>query len=282
MLTPHERTGVDAAGEGCYTTLHRDIDRRSAAGPALLSRAGGARVGGALQRARGVESVARLVREFPARAGRGAALRQHARRGARGARPRATRRAVAGGCARPGGVAHAATALQRAARRQHRTTRRGTPRSRCSNRAPEDCRRFLDACFLSPARVGTVRQLARRLGVRASTLMSRFYRAQPAGAQALPRASPAWCAPRRCFENPGLSITQVANALEYSSPQSFGRHVHTMLGVTRRGLPPRTTTASRCSSDSSPSSSRRTWTCCVRSIRWWCCRRGRARWRSVT
>jgi AraC-like DNA-binding protein len=36
----------------------------------------------------------------------------------------------------------------------------------------------------------------------------------------------------RLFENPGLSVASVANALEYSSPQSFGRHVRTMLRLT--------------------------------------------------
>jgi AraC-like DNA-binding protein len=34
------------------------------------------------------------------------------------------------------------------------------------------------------------------------------------------------------FENRGFSIANVANHLEYSSPQSFGRHVRTMLQLT--------------------------------------------------
>ena len=36
----------------------------------------------------------------------------------------------------------------------------------------------------------------------------------------------------RLFENPGLSIANVANHLDYSSPQSFGRHVRTLLRMT--------------------------------------------------
>ena len=36
----------------------------------------------------------------------------------------------------------------------------------------------------------------------------------------------------RVFENPGLSVANVANHLEYSSPQSFGRHVRTLLSIT--------------------------------------------------
>jgi hypothetical protein len=34
------------------------------------------------------------------------------------------------------------------------------------------------------------------------------------------------------FENPGFSIANVANHLDYSSPQSFGRHVRTWLNLT--------------------------------------------------
>jgi AraC-like DNA-binding protein len=97
--------------------------------------------------------------------------------------------------------------------------------------APEDCRRFFEGCFLAPARVSTVRMLSRRLGVGASTLMSRFYRAGlPAPKRYLAYARLVRAA--ALFENPGLSISQVANALEFSSPQSFGRHVQTMIGVT--------------------------------------------------
>ena len=33
----------------------------------------------------------------------------------------------------------------------------------------------------------------------------------------------------RLFENPGLSVARVANHLDYSSPQSFGRHVRTVM-----------------------------------------------------
>jgi len=34
------------------------------------------------------------------------------------------------------------------------------------------------------------------------------------------------------FLNPGLSVADVAYRLDYSSPQSFGRHLKAMLGVT--------------------------------------------------
>ena len=34
------------------------------------------------------------------------------------------------------------------------------------------------------------------------------------------------------FETPGMSISDVAYRLEYSSPQSFGRHVRAVVGMT--------------------------------------------------
>src|SRR5439155_217320 len=34
------------------------------------------------------------------------------------------------------------------------------------------------------------------------------------------------------LQNPGLSVSDVAYRLDYSSPQSFGRHLRAMLGVT--------------------------------------------------
>ena len=40
----------------------------------------------------------------------------------------------------------------------------------------------------------------------------------------------------RLFENSGLSVANVATHLDYSSPQSFGRHVRTLLGLTAVGF----------------------------------------------
>jgi AraC-like DNA-binding protein len=36
----------------------------------------------------------------------------------------------------------------------------------------------------------------------------------------------------RLFENPGFSVANIANHLDYSSPQSFGRHVRTLMQMT--------------------------------------------------
>jgi AraC-like DNA-binding protein len=97
--------------------------------------------------------------------------------------------------------------------------------------APEDCWRFFEALFTCGNRVSTVRLLAHQLGVLPSTLMSRFFRARlPAPKRYL--ATARLCRAACLFENPGLSVANVALALDYSSPQSFGRHVRTLLGTT--------------------------------------------------
>lgn len=93
---------------------------------------------------------------------------------------------------------------------------------------PKDCWRFFELLFDSTPRISTVRQLARHLNILPSTLMSRFFRAKlppPKRYLALARLIRA----ARLFENPGLSVARVANHLDYSSPQSFGRHVRTMM-----------------------------------------------------
>lgn len=96
---------------------------------------------------------------------------------------------------------------------------------------PADCWTFFEALFTASDRVSTVRELARRMGVLPSTLMSRFFRARlPAPKRYLAFARLLRAA--RLFEDPGHSVADVANALEYSSPQSFGRHVRTLLGMT--------------------------------------------------
>lgn len=93
-----------------------------------------------------------------------------------------------------------------------------------------DCWRFFELLFESSPRISTVRQLARNLNILPSTLMSRFFRAKlppPKRYLALSRLIRA----ARLFENPGLSVARVANHLDYSSPQSFGRHVRTMMNM---------------------------------------------------
>jgi AraC-like DNA-binding protein len=97
--------------------------------------------------------------------------------------------------------------------------------------APPDARLFIEALVRLAPETPTVRRLADRLFVRPSTLMSRFVRS------GLPSPKNYLAAVRLLhaallFEITGLSVADVAYRLEYSSPQSFGRHLRAMLGIT--------------------------------------------------
>jgi AraC-like DNA-binding protein len=97
--------------------------------------------------------------------------------------------------------------------------------------APPDARLFLEALIRLAPETATVTALAERLFVRPSTLMSRFARA------GLPSPKNYLAAVRLLhaaylFQAAGLSVADVAYRLEYSSPQSFGRHLRAMLGIT--------------------------------------------------
>ena len=105
---------------------------------------------------------------------------------------------------------------------------------------PPDCRFFFEVVVRRAPDVHTVQVLARVLGVVPSSLMSRFYRSRlPSPKTYLAFARLLHAA--YLFRCGGLSIADVANRLDYSSPQSFGRHLRTFLGVTagefRRRLP---------------------------------------------
>ncbi len=96
--------------------------------------------------------------------------------------------------------------------------------------ATPDCWRFFEALLLPDRHLGTVRELARALEVLPSTLTSRFFRAKlPAPKRYLAYARLVRAA--RLLENPGMSVATVTTHLEYSSPQSFGRHLRTLLGL---------------------------------------------------
>jgi AraC-like DNA-binding protein len=97
--------------------------------------------------------------------------------------------------------------------------------------APADARLFFEALIRLAPDTPTVTALAQRLYVRPSTLMSRFARA------GLPSPKNYLAAIRLLhaaylFETAGLSVADVSYRLEYSSPQSFGRHLRAMLGLT--------------------------------------------------
>lgn len=229
MLLPLERSRVDAAGEGLYQTFHRDSiddvirdlrERRVRAVLMSVTRCGGP----------DADHVARLVREFP-RVPAVALLTQLEAE-----------------------TPHAVLSLGQSGVRslvdvRHSTGWRELRDVLIADRAgdierlalgilaldlvgvPDDCWRFFELLFHLAPRTPTVRTLAAHLHVLPSTLMSRFFRARlPAPKRYLAMARLVHVA--RIFENPGLSVANVANHLDYSSPQSFGRHIRAFLGLT--------------------------------------------------
>ena len=227
ILDPAERARVDAAGIGIYRALHREtLDdvfrdlRERPIGAVLVSVCRCAD--------RDTAKLARLVREFP-RIPAVALLTQ--------LEVQTPRAVLALGRS---GVRAIVDVRQPMGWRELRAVLaegRGDDIQRLAlsqiaddvPNAPADCQRFFELVF-RPQPFGTVRHLARALGVLPSTFMSRFFRARlPAPKRYLAMARLVRAA--RLLENPGLSIAGASNHLDYSSPQSFGRHVRTMLGV---------------------------------------------------
>jgi AraC-like DNA-binding protein len=226
MLTPSERARVDAAAQGLYSALHREsLDeviadlRERRAGAVLVSIA-----------KYGLHSSARMaamVREFP-RVPAMALLTETQYStpqsllalGHLGVRILIDARQPSGWqTLRDILAAERSNDLQRTALGHLSADLVG---------ASNDCWRFFELLFSYSPQVHTVRQLALQLYILPSTLMSRFFRAHlppPKRYLALARLIRA----ARLFENPGLSVASVANYLDYSSPQSFGRHVRTMM-----------------------------------------------------
>jgi AraC-like DNA-binding protein len=229
ILTPAERIRVDAAGEGLYRSIHRDsVDdavrdvREARAAAVVLSVAYCERLPS--------EPVATMVREFP----RVPTLALLSELG-----PRTPQTLLSLGTSGVRRLIDVRDAAGWRLLRSALTDECGSPVQRMAlgllaqdlDGASPDCWRFFQALFLSPPSVCTVRRLSRNLGVLPSTLMSRFFRAGlPAPKRFLSMARLVRAA--HLFENRGFSVANVANHLEYSSPQSFGRHVRTLLRLT--------------------------------------------------
>ena len=229
LLPPSERHRIEAVGDGCFVSLHADSCRE------LLSAARRRRVDAivlSVHRCGGgdLPAVARLVREFPAIPAVALVSRHdhHAtetllRLGASGVR-------AAVDCTEAGGwrrlrelVGQPASPV--AARILH------TLIPALGEETPEDARLFFEALARLAPVIRTVRALARHLRIPPSTLMSRFLRAE------LPSPKTYLAGMRlvhaaHMFRNPGLSVADVAYRLDFSSPQSFSRHLKAMLGVT--------------------------------------------------
>ena len=95
----------------------------------------------------------------------------------------------------------------------------------------EDCRAVFEALVRLAPGLPNVKMFLARLDINSSTFTSRFHRSK------LPSAKHYLSSIRLLYaaaflELPGLSLSDVAYRLEYSSPQSFGRHVRAFLGTT--------------------------------------------------
>lgn len=97
--------------------------------------------------------------------------------------------------------------------------------------ASEDCLQLLEMLFVARPAVHAVRSMARLVDLHPGTLMSRFQRAGlPPVKRFLDLANLVRAA--HALEDQRRSIADVAVQLDYSSPQSFGRHVQLVLGMT--------------------------------------------------
>jgi AraC-like DNA-binding protein len=94
-----------------------------------------------------------------------------------------------------------------------------------------DCRGLFEIMVRVAPTTTTVVSLAEQVRVSSSTFVSRFLRARlPSPKKYLVRVRLLYAA--RLMEVPGLSLADVAYRLQYSSPQSFGRHLRAVLGIT--------------------------------------------------
>lgn len=94
-----------------------------------------------------------------------------------------------------------------------------------------DCRRFFEVMIRTAVGTPSVRALAAHLHVRPTTMMSRFFRARLVSPKRYLAATRLLFA-AQLLEMDGLSVGDVAYRLEYSSPQSLGRHLRAVVGMT--------------------------------------------------
>lgn len=91
-------------------------------------------------------------------------------------------------------------------------------------------KRFFSYLVRSARHTRTLERLAHELNIVPSTLASRFHRARLPSPKCFLSSTRLLFA-KALLEDGRASMSFVANRLQYSSPQSFGRHVRLMLGV---------------------------------------------------
>ncbi len=232
LLSSPERPRLEAAGEGCFTALHVD-SLRDALTTARRRRVDALVV--SVHHCPGPElaGLARFVREFPAIPAvalvsrhDGVASDTLLQLGANGVR-------VSVDCTEPGGwrklrdiVGHPASPAVAA------ILARVLP---ALDPEAGEARLFFDVLTRLAPVLPSGRALARHLQIAPTTLTSRFGRAGlPSPKQYLSAVRLLHAA--YLFQTPGLAVADVVYRLDYSSPQSFSRHVKARLGVTAAGF----------------------------------------------
>ena len=237
VLLPAERTRLEAAGHGCFVALHGEsLDdaatavRRGAAEALFLS----------VHRCAEADlpRVARFVREFPHIPAVALISKADTRVPDRVLRLGATGVRAVVDVSASGGWQRLRDLLREPASPAVASIMAVIDAD--LEGVPPDCRLFFELVVRRAPYTGTVLELARALRAVPSTLMARFYRAGlPSPKAYLQHARlvhAAWL-----FQSEGYSIADVAHRLDYSSPQSLGRHLRALLGLTagefRRRLP---------------------------------------------
>lgn len=223
-----ERGRLEAAGSGCFRVVHRDSVGEAAR--MVRERPVDAVLVSVHECAEGqMEAVGRLVRSFPsiptvALVSRHdtASTEMLLRLGASGVRQVVD-------VTSPAGWARLRQLLSEPASRS--AARILGPLFEAAPDLTPDGRLFMEAMVRLAPSTPVVRTVARRLGIRPSTLMSRFQRAE------LPSPKNYLAAIRllhvsQLLDGGGLSVCDVAYRLEYSSPQSLSRHLRISLGIT--------------------------------------------------
>lgn len=229
ILTPAERSAVDAAGHGLYRTMHRtsleevrrDL-REHSASAVLLSLA--------CCSPRDAIRMAALLREHPRVAMMGlvtSAERVHPQSllslGRSGMRIVIDARESSGWHL----LRETVATVDRGAFTIESVMRDIRQRLVA---AGDDCLELFELLFTATPAIHSVRQLSVHVKIHPGTLMSRFQRAGlPALKRYLDLANLVRAAHR--LEDSRRSIADVVTGLDYSSPQSFGRHVHLVVGL---------------------------------------------------
>jgi AraC-like DNA-binding protein len=228
VLDPYERSRADAAGSGCFSLVHRESVRDAIR----------------VVRERPVDavlvSVRRCVGEAPA------LLEQFSRRFPSVPTVALVTRREPGdveALLRLGatGVRQVVDATDASGWRRLREVLGAPPIERAHailapvlnllGPIPSGSRHFWEKLVRAAPETTTVRRLALALSITPSTLVSRFVRT------GLPSPKDHLVAVRLChaarlFDEGDLTIADVAYRLDYASPQSFGRHLRVVLGIT--------------------------------------------------